>query len=125
MKILVVDDDEYIRQIIAEILEDQHHQVVTASLGSEGLEILKKEADFDLVITDRNMPGMLGEEVIKVAKLQCPEIKVFLMTGLMTKKVELAAKAAGADAIFDKKNYIRGNMAFIKSSFDNKSSFFC
>jgi len=78
--ILVIEDEQHIRDLLKDILEATGHTVWKAASGREGLELLKKK-DVDLVITDLGMPGMTGWEVAK----QCKEVKgsvpVLLMTG--------------------------------------------
>ncbi len=65
--ILVVDDEEIIRSLFKETLEDSGHKVTTAATGSKGLELVKQR-DFDLVFLDLRMPGMDGAEVFRQIK---------------------------------------------------------
>ena len=58
--ILVVDDDEIIRSLVKETLEEEGHTVVTAGTGAEGLDCVKRR-DFDLVFLDLKMPDMDGD----------------------------------------------------------------
>ena len=62
--ILVVDDDAAIRSLIKDILSGQGHTFELASKGSEALEMIRSTR-FDLVILDRNMPGMDGLEFLQ------------------------------------------------------------
>ena len=108
MKILVIDDDEDIRGFLAFILKEMGHQIILAEDGLKGIEIVKENSDLlDLVITDRHMPGMLGEEVVRFVKLHYPQIKVILMTALLDEAVALVAKAAGADTVVLKNHFIK------------------
>jgi len=101
MKVLVVDDEVKVRHCLKGFLSDFGWEVVTAANGSEALE--KFDESIELVITDRKMPGMLGEEVIRKIKLLCPKMKTVLMTGdQLTKEEEKVIKAAGADKILHK-----------------------
>ena len=63
-KIIVIDDEQVIREAASEILADSGYAVVTAASGEEGYEKIKEE-HFDLVITDVKMPGISGTELIK------------------------------------------------------------
>ncbi len=99
LKILVIDDMENIRIILQEIL--QGHKVTTAPSGIEGLKIFSRDK-FDLVITDRQMPGMLGEEVVRKIKFSSPTTKVIFMTASDPVMMIPVAKAAGADEFLDK-----------------------
>jgi DNA-binding NtrC family response regulator len=63
--ILIVDDEEIIRDLLAEVLED--YEISLAADGSEAIDRLK-ERRFDLVITDLRMPNVSGEEVVRFAR---------------------------------------------------------
>jgi len=106
MKILVIDDDKDMRELLKIIIEEKtEHKVLIAKNGLEGIEILKKNP-VDLVITDRKMPQMLGEEVVRYVKLNYPHIKVILMSSVVDDVVALAAKDAGADLVVQKGNLV-------------------
>jgi len=63
-KILIIDDNKDILGIFEQLLLDDGFSVSTANNGIAGIELFKRES-FDLVITDINMPGMSGFDVIK------------------------------------------------------------
>lgn len=79
-KILVVDDNENIREMLEDFLNFEGHKPVLAKDGKEALEIFC-EKDFDLVITDLGMPGMSGWELSKCIKQRKPEIPIVIITG--------------------------------------------
>mgnify|MGYP001575531479 CR=1 FL=1 len=99
LRILVVDDAENIRFILGEVL--RKHRVKTASSGMDGLKIFFTD-NFDLVITDHQMPGMLGVELIRKIKLSNSRVKAVLMSSLPSSMMEQVARAAGADGFLDK-----------------------
>ena len=66
--ILVIDDQKSIRAIIAMVLEDLGHAVELAEDGQKGIELLNGLNDFDLIITDINMPNQDGNEVARHVK---------------------------------------------------------
>ncbi len=102
MKILVIDDKDYIRVIFSKFLS-QFGEVTTAANGPNGLEVfLHSVGGFDIVFTDRSMPGMLGEEVVRKIKQLSPKTFVVLMSGDNQSEIERVGKAAGADRIFFK-----------------------
>jgi DNA-binding NtrC family response regulator len=78
--ILVVDDEEAIRNNLYEILTMEGHQVALASGGEEGIEMFKK-GDFDLVFTDLGMPEVSGWELAKAVKKLKPKTPVAIITG--------------------------------------------
>jgi PAS domain S-box-containing protein len=78
--ILVVDDEEAIRQNLYEILSLVGHQVAVASGGEEGIKMFKK-GDFDLVFTDLGMPEVSGWDVARAIKAIDPKTPVVIITG--------------------------------------------
>lgn len=78
--ILVIDDEENIRNGLAANFEMEDYNVKTAPNGKDGLEILKK-GDVDLVITDLRMDGISGEEVVRHIAKETPGIPVIVLTG--------------------------------------------
>lgn len=81
-RILVVEDEEAVRQLVARGLMLDGHEVLTASDGGEGLDILSDEAGrFDLLLTDIRMPIMDGIALALAAKRDFPDLTIMLMTG--------------------------------------------
>ena len=80
LRILVVDDDVEVREMLLDILRNAGHTVLEARGGAEALEILEREG-VDLVCTDLGMPGMSGWEVAGRVKSLWPALKVALITG--------------------------------------------
>lgn len=76
--ILVVDDEQVMREFLADVLED--FRVEKAADGDEAIEKLK-EKKFDLIITDMKMPRISGEEVVKFAKKANPGAKIIVISG--------------------------------------------
>jgi CheY-like chemotaxis protein len=79
-KILVVDDNKDIREMLEDFLNFEGHKPVLTKDGKEALEIFC-EQDFDIVITDLGMPGMSGWELSKSIKQKNPEIPIGIITG--------------------------------------------
>jgi len=79
-RILVVDDEAAIRQILREILVRQGHQVECASNGVEALRFLQ-DGEYDLVLTDLLMPEMEGLEMIQLLRKTHSDVKIIAMTG--------------------------------------------
>ena len=63
--LLVVDDDLKSRKIISMLLEERGYKISLAKNGAEALSILSRNNPFDLILTDINMPGMSGIELIE------------------------------------------------------------
>ncbi len=78
--ILVIDDEEDVRELLCDILTIHGHEVAAARDGRQGLEIFASSA-FDMVFTDLGMPGMSGWEVATAVKKIAPDVAVALITG--------------------------------------------
>jgi two-component system NtrC family sensor kinase len=79
-RILLIDDEEGIRKVMAIDLTDAGYKVWTAASGEEGLEIFSREKPA-IVLTDIKMPGMDGIEVLRRIKASDPETEVIIITG--------------------------------------------
>lgn len=80
LSVLVIDDEEVVRETLAEMLADLDHKVVTADCGRDALEKVTSD-DFDLVFTDLAMPEMDGWETAREIRKHKPELPVVLVTG--------------------------------------------
>ena len=80
--ILVVDDEEIIREFLLEVLGEDY-QVSTACDGDEAIQKIKT-TKYDLIITDLKMPRVSGEEVVKFAREQDPNYQVVVISGYST-----------------------------------------
>lgn len=77
-EILIVDDEEVMREFLSEVLED--FNVETAADGKEAISKLQAKS-YDLIITDMKMPGVSGEEVVQFAKKTCPNSSIIVISG--------------------------------------------
>jgi CheY-like chemotaxis protein len=81
-RILVVDDDQMIRDVTLRRLTSLGYRAIAAATGAEALEALASGADVDLLLTDIRMPGGLhGPALAKEARRLRPQIKVLFVTG--------------------------------------------
>ncbi len=94
-KVLVVDDEESIREFFEIMLKREGYEVSTAANGAEGLDRLKKER-FDLVISDIQMPEMSGMELLQAAKEVDPELVVLMITAFGNTETAVEAMKLGA-----------------------------
>lgn len=101
-KILVIEDNESLRKILKEYLELNGYEVMVARDGQEGIILLKKYSDFDLVITDFQMPKANGIEIIKFIRQRDSKIKIILLSGDDMRIVFPAGMNAGADKVISK-----------------------
>jgi len=99
--ILVVDDEEIVRLLFKETLEDLGHRVIIAETGSEGLELVKQQ-DFDLVFLDLKMPGMVGDDLFGWIKAIKPRVPVTIITGYPDSGMMTRALAQGPFGVMKK-----------------------
>ena len=92
--ILVVDDDEGMRDTLSAILRGDY-DIRLAATGEEGLSVLKK-ADINLMLLDVRMPGMSGLEVLKVVRDHYGEVEVIMVSALNEVEVAVQAMKDGA-----------------------------
>jgi YesN/AraC family two-component response regulator len=102
-KILLVDDEEVIRDALGGFLVEEGHAVVEAANGTEAIEKLSTER-FDIVITDIKMPGKSGIDVLTAAKMIDPKIDVIMITGFTTEEPEHAMSLGAKDFIYKSYN---------------------
>jgi len=93
--ILVVDDEETIREGMRRILEAEGYRVRTSASGLAAAERIQEE-DFDVVVTDLKMAGMDGIEVLKTIKILQPDVPVMIITGYSTVETAVEAMKQGA-----------------------------
>ncbi|MGL4589252.1 MAG: response regulator transcription factor [Mycoplasmatales bacterium] len=95
-KILIVEDEQSILDMLAEILASNKYQVEKAKNGVEAYNIIK-ENDFDLLITDVMMPLMDGYELVKLVRGKNKEIPIIMLTALTQEYDEIKAYEFGID----------------------------
>jgi two-component system, OmpR family, phosphate regulon sensor histidine kinase PhoR len=93
--VLVVDDEQDIRDASERILSRVGYQVQKASRGDEALDILNKES-VDIMLLDLKMPGMDGLEVLERVRKQNTQIQVIVITGYATVETAIEAMKQGA-----------------------------
>ena len=79
-RVLIIDDEDFVRDIIKEALAPQGHEFDLAASGTEAFEILRKKT-IDLAIIDRNMPGMTGIDLAKEIRRRHVDLPVVLTSG--------------------------------------------
>jgi len=89
-RVLVVDDEEAVRDLIVKTLTMADYDVNSAADGQSALDALK-DTDFDLLITDLRMPGMDGLTVIRQARRLSPSLPIIIITGYSTEASAIEA----------------------------------
>jgi CheY-like chemotaxis protein len=99
-RILIVDDEEMDRVLLAEVLRRAGHESLFASDGQAALKIWR-DSKVDLVVTDIVMPGLNGLELLQTLKVEDPAALVIAISGTSAEKLNKAARL-GALAILTK-----------------------
>jgi len=82
-RILLVEDESYVRDVACEILESEGYQVLAARTGQEAIEMFEQARPVQLLLTDVVMPGMTGHDLAKQLMSLDPELKTIYMSGYM------------------------------------------
>lgn len=101
LRVLLVEDDDDNRELMAEVLASSGYEVLSAATGQEGLRTLS-ESSVDVVVTDVGMPGMGGLEVAKAAKAIAPTVPVVIVTGWAEREDIASARGKHVDAVLVK-----------------------
>ena len=100
-KILVVDDEPQVSEAIGMLLSFDGHEVVTAGSGKEALALFVQD-QFDLVITDYHMPGMMGNELALALKERLPGQPVVMITAYADMLKDSAVPLTAVDHLVNK-----------------------
>ena len=100
-RILVVDDEGYVRDLLRRVLERRGHEVAVAHDGDEALAMIDDET-YGLVLTDVVMPGIDGFELLRRVKASHPDVRVIVLTGYARKQSISDFLLYGADEYLSK-----------------------
>jgi ATP-dependent Lon protease len=94
-KILIVDDEEIMRNFLLDVFIDEGYNLDLAVDGAEALEKISKN-QYQLIITDIRMPGVDGTQVLKKAKESNPHVEVIVITGYASPQTKQECQRLGA-----------------------------
>jgi PAS domain S-box-containing protein len=117
--ILVIEDEQDVRELLFDILTPANYMVKLASGGAEGLEIYKREK-FDIVFTDLGMPGMSGWEVAKAIKEIDSNTTVLLITGWGVEMDEEKLKESGIERVVTKPMKVESLLTLVSEIAESK-----
>jgi CheY-like chemotaxis protein len=100
-EVLVVDDEAVVLTVLREILRRGGYRVTTAASAEEAIDLMQKRR-FDLVLTDKNLPGASGLEVLRVARTLDPQPAVVMITGYSSYDSAVEALDIGAQDYIEK-----------------------
>jgi two-component system nitrogen regulation response regulator NtrX len=119
-KILIVDDEQSIRFVLREILEDEKYQVEDAANGQEALDKLQKEA-FDVVLSDVKMPKMDGLTLLEKVLEEGIDTQFIMISAHGTIDTALEATRKGAFDFIEKPPDLNRVLLAIRNALDKKS----
>ena len=100
-KILVIDDEPGIRDLLHQLLRRKGHDVVLAESGQNGLEFFRRYRP-DVIVLDLKMPGMDGLTVLQQVRSLNPQQPVIILTGAATPETEQQVRALGVTEFVEK-----------------------
>jgi DNA-binding NtrC family response regulator len=101
LRILIIEDDEEMRSLLKDSLEEEGFETDSVSNGSDGLRKLAKEP-FNLIISDVRMPGLTGLDILPGIKKIQPEIPVIVITAFGSEEVCHRSMERGAAGYLEK-----------------------
>ncbi|MBI3110642.1 MAG: PAS domain S-box protein [Ignavibacteriales bacterium] len=101
-RVLVIDDEEHVGEVIGGMLADLGYAVTTVQSGKAAIDLLKKKKRFDLVVLDMNMPTMGGRETFYKLKELHPDVRVVISTGYSNTSLDGSPLRQAVDGILQK-----------------------
>ena len=123
-KILIVDDQKGIRNLLKEVLAELGYEAEVASSGTEAVQAAS-QGFFKLVLLDLKMPGFNGFETIKMLKEICPDLKIILMTGFYDSFLLEEARNHGASGVLHKPFSLEEIQRILKETFIKERGYLC
>lgn len=115
-KILVVDDEPAIRDILKSFFHEFGYEVAAAPDGREALRILDQEP-IQVMLLDLNMPGMNGLDLCRAIRPRQPKARIFALTGFHRLFTPDSARQAGFDGYLTKPADLHSILALVRSAF--------
>lgn len=101
LRVLVIEDDASLRDILLDTLNDEGYQAMGAASSKEALMLAEKAA-LDLVVTDVRLPGLDGIEIIEQLKPRLPHVRYVVMTGYASRDAPVRAMKVGIEDYLQK-----------------------
>jgi two-component system, cell cycle sensor histidine kinase and response regulator CckA len=100
--VLVVDDEEPIRQVARRILEEEGYHVIDASNGLDAIALLDGGMALDLLMADLDMPELGGDEMVRRIRATRPDLRVLYVTGHIDRLMDERPVLWDGEAFLDK-----------------------
>ena len=103
LRVLCAEDHEITRELLKQVLSEAGHEVVGVSDGQAAWTHLARDPDgFDAVVTDHQMPGLTGLELVKCLREIAFSGRIIVQSGMLTDEIERAYRAMGVDHVVHK-----------------------
>lgn len=112
--VMVVDDDTEMRALLRDFLEREGFRVVEAPSGDEAIALVESE-NFDVVVLDKEMPGLNGLDFLSFVRHRCPGVPVILVTAFGGSVVAAEAFARGARRYLEKPFLVADLLTAVRS----------
>jgi DNA-binding NtrC family response regulator len=99
--VLVVDDDPQMRAVLRDFLEREGHRVIEQSSGEQAIDVIESEP-LDVVILDKEMPGMNGLDLIAYLQHRVPAVPIIFITAFGGARIAEEAQRRGAWCYLEK-----------------------
>ncbi len=119
--VLLVDDEQNVLLTYRTILERGGHRVATASTAEDALSSFENEGA-DVIVTDMNMPGISGIELVKRVRQKSPGTEIIVMTGAGSERTGIQAMQAGAYDYLKKADIVPDELVLLVEKAAEKSS---
>ncbi len=119
--VLLVDDEQNILLTYRAVLERGGHRVSTASTAEDALRLFENEGA-DVIVTDMNMPGISGIELVKKIRQRSPGTEIIVMTGAGSERTGIQAMQAGAYDYLSKADIVPEELVLLVEKAAEKSS---
>ena len=100
-KVLLVEDDKYFSEMLIPLLEEKGYSIETAEDGVVAIKKLQSQS-YDVILLDRNLPEVRGEEILNLIKMQRSSPRVIVITGEGEANTRQELLFQGADAYLEK-----------------------
>jgi len=121
IKILVVDDDPFVCDLLKAILENEGYLVTTVNNAAEALNYIKNSPDTQLILSDMNMPDISGLELIQMLKHESADIPIMILTSNNQISIAIKAMHSGAsDYLLKDENIEETVVMAVKRVFEKK-----
>jgi DNA-binding response OmpR family regulator len=101
IRILVIDDEDVIRDFLAEVFVSSGYEADVAASGSEGIALFETR-HYDLVFSDLDLPEMSGWDVAKIIRARNVQVPIVLLSGWGIQLDDVRIKQAGVDLVLSK-----------------------